>query len=121
MKADIASINNPKFYYDLWALRTVDKNNNCWNKDGCNKYTLKDWLPAHDLNKTTIPVNYRENIPVLSAFGGFTIYKTFLLKNSWYTGVDNTNSEECEHCTFHAEILEKYPKARFVIVPSMTN
>ena len=62
-------------------------------------------------------------IPVISAFGGFTIYKTYLLNNSWYTGEDKNNSklDECEHVNFHKNILTNFPKTRFYIIPYMTN
>lgn len=122
-KWDIASVNQTNYYYDLWALRANHKNNNCWNWDICFK-TLDKWFPnIKELkNKKNIKTNL-QYIPVLSAFGGLTIYKTFLLKNSWYSGEDKKNLkvDDCEHVNFHDSILKNYPNIRFFIIPYMTN
>jgi len=120
-KWDIASISQSKYYYDLWALRTHKKNNNCWHNERCHKKNLNKWFDNIDghkgINKN---INY---IPVLSAFGGFTIYKTHLLNSSWYTGEDknNSNVDDCEHVNFHSRILNNYPNTKFFIIPYMTN
>jgi len=120
-KWDIASISQSKKYYDLWALRTHKKNNNCWHNDRCQPKNLNKWFDNIDghkgINKN---INY---IPVLSAFGGFTIYKTYLLNSSWYTGEDknNSNVDDCEHVNFHSRILNNYPNTKFFIIPYMTN
>ena len=120
-KWDIASISQSKKYYDLWALRTHKKNNNCWHNDRCQPKNLNKWFDNVDghkgINKN---INY---IPVLSAFGGFTIYKTYLLNNSWYIGEDknNSNVDDCEHVNFHSRILNNYPNTKFFIIPYMTN
>lgn len=121
---DIASINQNKKYYDLWALRTNYKNNNCWNNDICIRYKLSDWFKDNkNLYKSRIIPKNLSYIPVLSAFGGFTIYKTNILKNSWYSGEDekNKNVDDCEHVNFHKKILNNYPNTRFYIIPYMTN
>jgi hypothetical protein len=121
---DIASINQNNKYYDLWALRTYNKENNCWNKDSCPKHIMKKWFwnvpNLKKLNRIPIENDY---VPVTSAFGGFTIYKTNLLKNSWYSGEDKTdpNVDDCEHVNFHKSILNNFPKTRFYIIPYMTN
>lgn len=124
-KWDIASINQKHNYYDLWALRTKKKYNNCWYNEICNKLKLPMWF------NNNININYNDNIlinnnnyiPVLSAFGGFTIYKTYLLKNCWYSGEDknNSNVDDCEHVNFHNCILKNFPNTRFYIIPYMTN
>lgn len=120
-KWDIASISQSKKYYDLWALRTHKKNNNCWYNEICDKLKLSMWFDYinkhRGINKN---INY---IPVLSAFGGFTIYKTYLLNGCWYAGEDknNSNMDECEHVNFHNCILKKFPNTRFYIIPYITN
>ena len=118
---DIASINQKKKYYDLWALRTEHKNNNCWRNEICTTNKLKKWFPYLNLNKR-IPLDFKY-ISVKSAFGGLTIYKTHLLKNSYYTGEDinNKSIDDCEHVNFHKKIFENFPNTRFYIIPYMTN
>ena len=121
---DIASINQNKKYYDLWALRTYNKENNCWNKDNCLSHKINKWfwnIPELK-NLKSIPTD-SDYVPVTSAFGGFTIYKTNLLKNSWYSGEDKTNPnvDDCEHVNFHESILNNFPKTKFYIIPYMTN
>lgn len=123
-KWDIASINQNKKYYDLWALRTNDKKNNCWHNDKCGLNKLYKWFidipEIKNLNRIPIEMDY---IPVISAFGGLTIYKTNLLKNSWYSGEDKRDSsvDDCEHVNFHERILKNFPKTKFYIIPYMTN
>ena len=58
-----------------------------------------------------------------STFGGLNIYKTELLRNSWYYGEDKRNKkvDDCEHVNFHESILNKHPNTRFYIIPYMTN
>ena len=125
---DIASISQSKYYYDLWALRTHKKNYNCTYIDaarvnrfgrGCRK-NLNKWFDNINGNKINKNINY---IPVLSAFGGFTIYKTYLINNSWYSGEDknNSNVDDCEHVNFHSSILNNFPNTKFFIIPYMTN
>ena len=119
-KWDIASISQSKYYYDTWALRTNIKNNNSSGvlKD-FNKWFI-DIPEIKNLNRIPIDMSY---IPVISAFGGFTIYKTNLLKNSWYSGIDKRyfKLDECEHVNFHGSIFKNFPKTRFYIIPYMTN
>ena len=125
---DIASISQSKKYYDLWALRTHKKNYNCTYIDavrvnrfgrGCRK-SLDEWFDNNGHQGINKNINY---IPVLSAFGGFTIYKTYLLNNSWYSGEDknNSNIDDCEHVNFHSSILNNFPNTKFFIIPYMTN
>ena len=124
-KWDIASINQNKKYYDLWALRTFSKDNNCWDKDNCLSHKMIKWFPnmiSDVKNLNRIPIN-SEYVPVTSAFGGLTIYKTNLIKNSWYSGEDinKSNIDDCEHVNFHKNILNNFPKTKFYIIPYMTN
>lgn len=113
---DIASISQSKYYYDSWALRTHKKN---YNSSGV-LINLKKWFDNINGDKINKNINY---IPVLSAFGGFTIYKTYLLNNSWYSGEDknNSNVDDCEHVNFHSSILNNFPNTKFFIIPYMTN
>ena len=118
---DIASVNQNRYYYDLWALRTEKKNNNCWYKERCTNNRLDRWFNKFKkTNRIKINLPY---IPVLSAFGGFTIYKTNLLNDSIYSGEDKINPiiDDCEHVNFHESIFNNYPKTRFFIIPYMTN
>ena len=126
-KWDIASVNQKGYYYDLWALRTNFQNNNCWSKDECPKHTLSEWFPnIKELEKSNKIPRHLNYIPVLSAFGGFTIYKTYLLskdgQHSWYSGYTNNDysTDDCEHVNFHKSLLNKYPGTRFFIIPYMT-
>lgn len=119
---DIASLNKQGRYYDLWALRTNAKTNNCWYKDACTKHSLKKWFPNTDL-KDHIPLDYPK-LKVTSAFGGLTIYKTYLLRGHRYVNdndctFENCEHEDCEHVRFHESILKQYPRTRFYIVPYM--
>ena len=123
-KWDIACINQIKKYYDLWALRTYYKENNCWNNDNCDMYKVGKWFPSiPELRKLKHIPCENDYVPVKSAFGGLTIYKTKLLKNSWYSGEEKNNKDidDCEHVNFHESILNKFPKTRFYIIPYMIN
>ena len=119
-KWDIASINQHHYYYDLWALRTINKNNNCSLNNNCHS-KINKWFPKL---KNESKISSKEDyLPVLSAFGGFTIYKTYLLSNCYYSGesYENKEKDDCEHVNFHKCILKKNPNTRFYIIPYMKN
>lgn len=50
---DVASANSFPTYYDLWALRTKDFDQDCWGqKPTCfEEDALKKWFPDNDMSK----------------------------------------------------------------------
>jgi hypothetical protein len=118
---DIVTSNQKDFYYDLWALRTKSQNVNCWRRhQKCSRLKLYYFFPwTRWVNN--IPINEPHYIPVLSAFGGFGIYKYQFWKVGKYNGIGQFNEQDCEHVAFHESIREKYPNIRIVIAPYLIN
>ena len=119
---DVVSANQLNRYYDYWALRTNKYNENCWNNGLCSKkkMTLDNWFNIKNKNKIN-----RDNPPlkVLSAFGGFAIYKMDKIKNCRYDGIYNSDNakEDCEHVIFHKEIREINGGDKQYIIPYLIN
>ena len=103
---------NKSPYYDLWALRYPPFHHNFRNiSNNRKKYTyyvhcLRENI-AHRLKKEAM-------IPVLSAFGGFALYKIPKIKNCKYDARNRDTfssriyyAEDCEHVAFHQQMREK--------------
>lgn len=127
----VGTANQKNIYYDLWALRTHKYNKNMWSYDEHNKgvdFNLTSRLGVNNIDVNSKPIR------VLSAFGGFAIYKINKIKNCSYDGyyddpkVDDKKSgdetpdfdEECEHVKFHKDIREKN-NGKIYIIPYLTN
>jgi len=105
--------NQKDFYYDIYALRTLDDWLNfdfhlCLN-------IIKDYEYCVQSRSKKIDEN-NDPIQVHSAFGGLGIYKTkYIPAEARYYGGENEN-EECEHVPFNKKILGK-----LFINPKMLN
>ena len=103
---------NSKIYYDMWALRTLDKpNKDFWiDKKKDNKYIIsKDKI----LESYFIISSDSKPIQVVSCFNGIGIYKYNHIINCKYDGTTT-----CEHISFHQEMIEKY-NAKLFIFPNL--
>ncbi len=82
--------------YDVWALRSEDCPADCWKQ--VHKYTNQlgpnnahwKFIARHQKSVDTLT-------RVTSAFGGAALYKTDILKKSFYDG-----TQGCEHVPFHS-------------------
>ena len=131
---DALSFNHPSGYYDTWALSKRPFVVSCYNfKDaGLGQKYINNIIkitPKHKL------------IRCLSAFNGFSIYKTSKFKDCWYDGrfrvdyipnnliienilysgniifkSDNEINQDCEHRFFHFSAVKKH-NARIMISP----
>lgn len=99
---DAVSSNRTAIYWDLWALRSkalgvdydcwemVNKPGVCYDSSGRKTSPLKKYI--YDKSKIIPPGPW---IPVESAFGSLTLYKTDAIRNRRYTG------HTCEHVSFN--------------------
>lgn len=109
---------NQSIYYDYWALRTKDFDYNIWEPGNYKpfKNELKRYFPYQN-SDTSLGENKGEKYhEVLSAFGGFGIYRYNIIGNCLY---DSNNGIDCEHVLFHKCIREK--KGRILINPKLLN
>lgn len=110
-------------YYDIWALRMDEKlwnsndslklwnhpvNYDCWEMAIQTKNVQK-YVYDHQV---VIPV-HKNLIPVISAFGGFGIYKYSAILNCNYNSIEN-NKIRCEHVSFHKQMIEKNQAKLFI-------
>lgn len=126
---------NRRPYYDLWALSINPLVVSCWHF----KNTEKSLIAYNRLlsNKLNVLKN-DELLPVISAFGGFAIYRTNKFLNCKYSGqynptlfskkqilthslildsaIMNNKPDDCEHRSFHIDAIVKN-SARIRISP----
>lgn len=124
-KWDAVFANQTKIYYDYWALRTNKFDFNFWSKhnrknniDGGKLYNYFDKIKH-------IRIIPKDDKPrqVISAFGGFGIYKINSIKNCKYDGnsyLENDIIEDCEHVAFHKNMI-KNGFNKLYIVPYLLN
>jgi hypothetical protein len=122
---DAVFANQTKNYYDYWALRTNKFDFNFWsihnkknNIDGGKLYNYFDKIKH-------IKIIPKDDKPkqVISAFGGFGIYKIQTIKNCKYDGnsyLKNDIIEDCEHVSFHKNMI-KNGFDKLYIVPYLLN
>jgi len=114
--------NQKGFYYDIWALR-----HHRWCPQDC-WVEYKAWCAKGLSHKATWAcigsrqVHIRSNampIEVDSAFGGFAIYKTELLKGKRYQDFSKEGVVACEHVSLHEEIRNS--GGRLFVFPALMN
>ncbi|MGX9355829.1 hypothetical protein ACS3SW_11945 [Roseobacteraceae bacterium S113] len=120
---DMCAANQDGPYYDIWALRHASWSpNDCWEQvDFLRNFGVdkKDAVRSCvHVRMITIPRD-SDWIEVLSAFGGFAIYKRDAILGCRYEGFDDHGSQICEHVRFHAQMQSK--GARLLINPRMIN
>jgi hypothetical protein len=87
-------------YYDIWALRAIGINYDCWNM--VNRYKHYDIAKKIYVTVHTRPIPRDFGLfHVYSAFGGFGVYQTRYLNDCWYQGLDESHRDRCEHISFH--------------------
>ena len=108
---DGITANQSSYYYDLWALRTKYKNNNCttW----CGLYNVGHFFNLNNLFTFSIPVEKPYFLRVRSAFGGLGMYQYDLALEGEYNGVEFSNGkEECEHVAYHLSLARHKEKEK---------
>lgn len=102
-------------YYDLWALRTYDNwlPFDCWK---CVENNSVDYC-VNTRYRHLVPNGL---IPVKSCFGGFTIYKSYFLKDCFYFGGIGED-EICEHVKLHEDIIKKNKGKIFINTYMLNN
>ena len=124
---DALFANNVSKYYDIWALRISE---NIWDPNIHGKL-WKNPIPFDCWEMATIYRNAQRFvydyqviipvttplIPVLSAFGGFGIYKMDKIQSCRYNTIEN-GAVRCEHVLFHRDMIEKN-NARLFICPQL--
>ncbi len=104
--------NQRQLYYDIWALRhPVWSPDDCWGQVAKasrrrfnRKSAEKEALDRHVYGRQIHIAPHDAPIPVDSAFGGFGIYRSSLLKGALYRGLTPSGEEVCEHVYFNAAI-----------------
>ena len=87
-------------YYDIWALRAVGINYDCWIT--VNRYKHLDIARKIFITVHTRPIPRSFGLlHVYSAFGGFGVYQTKYINGCWYQGSDELGRDSCEHVVFH--------------------
>lgn len=134
---DVQSVHQKEIYYDVWAFRKKGYIEfDCWEKVyemlSQNNNLKKEELVEKYVRKYQKPYSItRGLIPVISAFGGATIYKIDFLKkavNARYIGIKRMNKrsevigyrETCEHVSFHQGLTNIY-KGKMFINPEWIN
>ena len=120
--------NQKGFYYDVWALRTLDG----WSPDDIwvTHHSLSASLPddakrvADEKQKKHIPADFG-HIRVLSCFGGCGVYKMEALANCEYATLTPDGWRHCEHVMLHSSMLRQHfdrkEPAGIYINPAMIN
>jgi hypothetical protein len=117
-KWDVATANQRGQYYDLWALRTAGKSNNCWHNDRCPDHALRAWFgDVPGVGHRSISTD-RDYIYVESAFGGLGLYKWSYWKAGRFVALQD---RDCEHVGFFQSVRNIYPDVRVAIVPYLVN
>jgi hypothetical protein len=120
---DVCAANQDGPYYDIWALR-----HDPWCPGDC--WEQMRFLRDHGLGTAAAiqaAVNARMiRIPldapwiaVDSAFGGLAIYRSTVLQEGVYVGLDSGGQEVCEHVSLHAQIRAR--GGRLFINPALIN
>ena len=108
---DVISFNH-HCYYDIWALRWLGYDINCWNGGLRERGTvrLRKALTVWKQKRQETPPDGL--IPVYSAFEGLAIYKANFTWNAYYDGHNHElpkyNEEDCEHVAFHKSMIQLY-------------
>lgn len=127
---DSLSFNHPTGYYDSWALSKKPFVVSCYN-------FKKAWLGQTYITKIIKKTPSHKLIRCLSAFNGFSIYRTSKFQDCWYDGrfrldyipkrliiqniklagtIRMDSNEDCEHRFFHFSAVKKH-NARIMISP----
>ena len=104
---DMVSASQTYKYYDVWALRAREWcENDCWEEYERLKlqYTEKIALRLAITSKMRSIPRASDPIPVMSAFGGFSIYRLEAFKHGNYVGVLDDGKEVCEHVPFNLQL-----------------
>jgi hypothetical protein len=121
---DVVSANQSARYYDIWALRhPIWSPNDCWEQHEFlkNYIRIPEIVNSYSLRSRMIKIpKNSEWIAVDSAFGGFAIYKTSLLKNNvYYEGKNHVGNMTCEHVALNQKLKEL--GAKIFINPALIN
>lgn len=95
-------------YYDIWALRhpkwcPYDVWHAIWDRHRWCPFEFAKFWHVY-AKQVPIPRNAGP-IPVLSAFGGLSIYKMRFVRKAHYSGEDATGRERAEHVSFNGSIV----------------
>lgn len=119
--------NARNIYYDIWALRHPTWcPGDCWEPVWGSRWRLFGRKAAVERAKQ-LHIHARQisidsnapPIPVLSAFGGFGLYRTEYLANAHYRGLTPSGSLVCEHVAFHETIRKN--GGSLYILPALLN
>ena len=119
--------NARNIYYDIWALRHPTWcPGDCWEPVWTAQWRLLGRKAAVEraeqlhVRARQISINANDPpIPVLSAFGGFGLYRTEYLAGAHYRGLTPRGSVVCEHVAFHETIREN--GGSLYILPALLN
>ncbi|KAK7234510.1 alpha-1,3-mannosyltransferase [Aureococcus anophagefferens] len=143
---DVATANQPRRYYDLWALRTARAPGNSWARAArydANRYAagLSFFFPEMSHGADALPAT-GDPVEVLSAFGGLGVFSCAALRDRGdpgrlapglvYDGRDAAmapgacfpwlEGQDCEHCAFFAALrAHRGGDLRVAIVPQLLN
>lgn len=106
---DGMTANQKEEYYDIWALRGMDCNYDCWVR-GFIEGLPSDEIKRRYVDPHTKPIPPGDPILVNSAFGGLGVYKMESIRGCRYVGnqfVGGKEYEIADHVKFHEQMREK--------------
>ena len=110
-------------YYDIWALRHhLWSPNDCWRQYHfllAMKANREAALWASMYTKMITIAESNDWIEVDSAFGGLAIYRRHALDDVFYSGLDETGGQVCEHVSLNSQIRSR--GYRIFINPRLIN
>jgi len=110
---DMMTANQPKGYYDLWALRHEDwMPFDCWEEFSKNR-TKENFIRCIISRFRKIDIN-EPRIKVKSAFGGAGIIKVSSINGSRHVGLNEKNQRICEWVPFCKNLNNVYINPMFV-------
>lgn len=119
--------NARNIYYDTWALRHPTWcPGDCWKPVWTaqwrlfgRKAAIERAIQLHVRARQISIDSHATPIPVLSAFGGFGLYRTEYLTGAHYRGLTPRGGIVCEHVAFHETIREN--GGSLYILPALLN
>lgn len=118
---EVMTANQSDIYYDIWALRGLSCNYDCWMIVAMARMPREEAIRQF-VSKHQVHIPEGDPIPVDAAFGGLGVYKMKYVLGSRYVGSQNICGnimDICDNVPFHEQLRAK--GARIFINTRMIN